>query len=282
MHPEHAQAQGVAVGDDPRTHQGIGGGDARLVDQVAQGLAAGCAAHTAAEVDQGLFGAVDDLGGPGHFLLVEGGDGADGLGLAVGELALIGGDVLGDVHQDGALAAALGDAEGRPHGVGQVLYTADGEVVLGDGHGDALDIGFLEAVPAQKVGGDVAGESHHRHTVHIGGGDAGDQVGGARAAGGQHHAGAAGGTGIAVGRVGRALLVGGQDMGNAVRIFVQFVVQVEHRTPGVAEDGVHPLLTEHLDEDLRTVEQHRFPSSFLFLFSYTLGPQGNKKALAPC
>ena len=154
--------------------------------------------------------------------------------------------------------------------------------MLGDGHGDALDIGFLEAVPAQKVGGDVAGESHHRHAVHIGGGDAGDQVGGARAAGGQHHAGAAGGTGIAVGRVGRALLVGGQDMGDAVRIFVQFVVQVEHRAPGVAEDGVHPLLTEHLDEDLRTVEQHRFPSSFLFLFSYTLGPQGNKKALAPC
>ena len=224
VHPDHPEAERVAVGHHPRAHQGVGGGDARFVDQIAQRLAAGRAADAAAEVDQRLFGPVDDLGRPGHLLLVEGGDGADGLGLAVGELALIGGDVLGDIDQDGALAAALGDAEGRPHGVGQVLDPADGEVVLGDGHGDALDIRLLEAVAAQKVGGHVAGKGHHRDAVHIGGGDAGDKVGGARAAGGQHHAGAAGGAGVAVRRVGRALLVGGQDVGDAVGIFVQLIV----------------------------------------------------------
>ena len=47
-----------------------------------------------------------------------------------------------------------------------------------------------------------------------------------------HHAGAAGGAGVAVGGVGRALLVGGQDMGDAVGIFVQFIVQIEDRAAG--------------------------------------------------
>ena len=272
VHADHPQAEGVIVGHHAGAHQGVGGGDAGLVDQVPQGLAAGSAADAAAKVDHRPLGAVDDVGGPGHFLFVKGGDGADGLGLPGGELALVGGDILGDIHQHRALAAALGDAEGGPHGVGQVLHTADGEVVLGDGHGDALDVGLLEAVPAQQVGGNVAGEGHHGDAVHIGGGDAGDQVGGARAAGGQHHAGAAGGAGIAVRRVGRALLVGGQHMGDAVGILVQFIVEVEHCAPRVAEDGIDPLLAQHLHENLRTVEQHSFPSSF-FLTKHRLGPK---------
>ena len=47
--------------------------------------------------------------------------------------------------------------------------------------------------------GYVAGEGHHGHRVHIGRGNAGDQVGGAGAAGGKDHAGLARGAGVAVG-----------------------------------------------------------------------------------
>ena len=55
--------------------------------------------------------------------------------------------------------------------------------------------------------------------VHIGCGNAGDRLGiwRTRAAGSQHHAGASGGAGIAVCRVSRALLMGGDCMGDAVR-----------------------------------------------------------------
>ena len=56
--------------------------------------------------------------------------------------------------------------------------------------------------------------------------------------------------------------MGGQHVGDPVGVLVQFVVQVQHRAPGVAENGVDALLTEDLDENLRTVEQHVFPSSF--------------------
>ena len=139
--------------------------------------------------------------------------------------------------------------------------------MLGDGHRDALDVGFLEAVLAQALRGHVAGEGHHRHRVHIGGGDAGDEVRCARAAGGQHHAGAARCTGVAVRRVGCALLVGGQHMGDAVGVFVQLVVEVQHCAAGVAEEGVHPLLTEHLHKDLRTVQLHGEFLLFPFPFS---------------
>ena len=77
--------------------------------------------------------------------------GADGLRLFRGELTHRSGDILRDVHQHRAFAAALGDAESRTHGVGQVFDPAHREVVLGDGHRDALDVGLLKAVLAQDI-----------------------------------------------------------------------------------------------------------------------------------
>ena len=276
VHTHHADVHRVAVRHDACGHQSIGGRDLSLFQKVTQGLAAGRRADAAAEVDQRALCAVDDLCRPLDLLFVEGGHGADGLRLFGGELTHRSGDILRDVHQHRAFAAALGDAESRTHGVGQVFDSAHREVVLGDGHRDALDVGFLEAVLAQALRGHIAGESHHRHRVHIGGGDAGDEVRCARAAGGQHHAGAARCTGVAVRRVGCALLVGGQHMGDAVGVFVQLVVEVQHCAAGVAEEGVHPLLTEHLHKDLRTVQLHGefllfpFPFSTLYTFFPTL------------
>ena len=128
--------------------------------------------------------------------------------------------------------------------------------MLGDRHRDALDISLLEGVPAQQRGGHVAGEGNHRHAVHIGGGNAGDKVGGTGAAGGKHHAGAACGAGVAVRRVGRALLMRGQHMADAVGIFIKLIIQIQHGTAGVAEQGVHALLNQHLNENLRTGKFH--------------------------
>ena len=128
--------------------------------------------------------------------------------------------------------------------------------MLGDGHRDALNVGFLKAVLADARGGYVAGKGHQRHRVHISGGDAGDQVGSTRAAGGQHHAGAAGGPGVAVCCMGGSLLVSGEHMGDAVGILIQLIVKIQHCTAGIAKNGIHALLTKNLHKNLRTVQLH--------------------------
>ena len=163
-----------------------------------------------------------------HLLLIIGSHGADRLRLLGGELAHCCGHVLGDIHQHRALAAALCNA----------------------------DVRFLKAVLANAAGGHVAGKGHHGHRVHIGGGNAGNQIGGTRAAGSQHHAGAAGRAGIAVCRVGRALFMCRQHMGDAVGILIQFVVKDQHSAAGVAKKGIHSLLAQDLYKDLRTIQLH--------------------------
>lgn len=128
---------------------------------------------------------------------------------------------------------------------------------------DLPRLGFLKTVLAQRGGGYVAGKGNHRHAVHVSGGDARHKVRRARAAGGEHHARAPCGAGVAVGGVGGALLVGRQDMADAVGIFIKFIVEVQHRTARITEQRVDALLAEHLDENLRTGQKHddfSFPS----------------------
>ena len=265
VHSDHADVHRVTVGHNACSHQSIGGGDLRLVDQVTQGLAGSRAPHAAAKIDQRALGRIDDIGGPLDLLFVVGGHGADLLRLLGSELTDSSGDILGDIHQHRALAATLRNAERRTHGVGQLFYLAHREVVLGDGHRDALDVRLLKAVLAQTGGRHIAGKGDHGHGVHVGSGNAGDQIGGTRAAGGQHHAGAARCAGIAIGRMRSALLVGGQHMVDAVRILIQLVVQVQHSTAGIAEDGVHALFAEDFNKNLRTIQLHGKLLLFLFL-----------------
>ena len=272
VHAQQPQVQRLTVGQHTGCHQGVGGGDLGLGQQVPQRLTARSATDTAAEHHHRLFGGIDHLGGLLDAFLVKVGDGAHRLRRLGGELAGVCGHILGNVHQHRPLAAALGNAEGGTHGVGQILHPADGVVVLGDGHGHALDVGFLKAVLAQQGGGHVAGKGNHRHAVHERGGNAGDQVGGTGTAGGQHHAGAAGGTGITVGSVGGALLMGGQDVPDPVGIFIQLVVQVQNRAAGIAKNGIHALLGQHLDKNLGTCQHHRDPLLFLLYACYEKSP----------
>ena len=122
--------------------------------------------------------------------------------------------------------------------------------MLGNGHRNALNVSFLEAVLAQTAGDNVARKGHHGDRIHVGRGNAGDQVGSTRAAGGQHHTGAARCAGVAIRCMGRALLVGRQHMGDAISVLIQLIVKVEHRTAGIAKDGIHALLTKDLYKNL--------------------------------
>ena len=160
------------------------------------------------------------------------------------ELALGSSNILDDVDHDRAGTAGAGQSEGLTNGVGQVIDVADQVGALGDGHGDAGDVDFLEGVLADEGLGHVAGDEDHGGRIHVSGGDAGGQVAGTGAGGGKAHAHLAGGAGIAVSGVSSALLVGGQDVGDLILIVVEFVIDVQNGAAGVTEHGVNTLLQQ--------------------------------------
>ena len=280
VHTQQPQIVRLAVAQHTGGHKGVGGGHTGLFQQIAQGLAARRTAHAATEVDDGALRLVDHPGSGLDLLLIVAGHSADQLRCLGGELTAGGGDVLRNIDQHGAFAARLGNAEGGAHRIGQILNTADCVVVLGDRHRDALDVGLLKGVLAQQGRSHIAGEGDHRYAVHISGGDAGDKVCGARAAGGQHYTGAAGRAGVAVRSVGGTLLMCGQYMAYTVGIFIQFVIQIQHGTAGIAEQGVNALFDQYLNEDLRTGQFHD-ACSFLLPDTAFRGCVGRHTHMAP-
>ena len=166
-----------------------------------------------------------------------------------------GGDVFWDVDQDGAGPAHAGDRKALTHDVGELVHVADHVVPLGDGHRDARDVDLLEGVLAQNRLAHVAGDGDDGGGVHVGGREAGREVGRAGARGGQAHAHLAGRAGVAVGRMRRGLLMAHKVMLDR-GFLIERVVDVENRAAGVAEDRVDPLLPQAGDDDLCTGEQH--------------------------
>ena len=177
------------------------------------------------------------------------------------KLRLFRGHVLDDVDDDRAGPAGPGDGEGLAHGVRQVADVPHQVVALGDRHGDAGDIDFLEGVLADQRQAHVAGDADDGGRVQIRRGDAGDQVGRPGAGGRKADADLAGRAGIAVRRVAGALFMSRQDMADLVAIGIQLVVYVQNRTARIAEDGIHSLLQQAFQQDFRTVQTHVDPRS---------------------
>ena len=101
------------------------------------------------------------------------------------------------------------------------------------------DVGLLEAVGADQVGADLAGDEDGRDRVHVGVGDRGDQVGGAGAGGGEGDADPARGLGVALGGVAAALLVADLDVLEVG--VVERVVERQARPAGDPEYVLDPL-----------------------------------------
>ena len=106
----------------------------------------------------------------------------------------------------------------------------------------------------------LAGDRDHRRVVHVRRGEAGHQVGGARPRGGDAHARPPARAGVAVGGVGRGLLVPHQHVAEP-GILRQRVVERHDRAAGIAEEQVHALLEQGPAEDLGAGEllRHHTP-----------------------
>ena len=84
--------------------------------------------------------------------------------------------------------------------------------MLGDRHRQSGNVDFLEGIPAEQGSSHLTGDGDDRHGIHIGGGQAGDQIGRAGTGGGDTDADLAGGAGISVRRMHRPLFMHRQDM----------------------------------------------------------------------
>ena len=158
--------------------------------------------------------------------------------------------ILRDVDQHRAGTARISNAERVAQYIGELLHMPDHEIMLGDGHGNARDINLLERVFANQRRADIAGNRNHRDRIHIGSGNAGNQVGRTRPGCRNDNAGLPCCACIAVGCVGRALLMRGQHMADAVAVQVQRVINVQNRAARIAKDRVDALLDQDFDQDL--------------------------------
>ena len=166
-----------------------------------------------------------------------------------------GGDIPGNVHHHGAGAAAAGQYERLPHGVRQLGYIPHKIGGFCDGHGDAGDVHLLKGVLSDEVLRHIAGDKNYRGGIHVCRGNAGGEVRGAGAGGCKAHTHLAGAAGITVRGVGRALLVGGENMGDLPMV-IEGIIYVENGAAGIAEHGIHVLFQQTFDQYLRACEFH--------------------------
>ena len=207
--------------------------------------------HAAAGADEGLLGPGDGLHHPLDLKVVA----LDARLIApdvhrLRVLELFQGLLLhvdGDVDEHRAGAAGGGDVEGLLHHPGDVVGVLHQIAVLGEGGHGPGDVHLLEDVPAQQVAGHLAGDGHHGNGVHVGGGDAGDQVGGPRAAGHHAHSHFSAHAGVARGHVPRVLLGPHQGIRD-LRVLLQGV----HRR-AVSKHVLYILSLQALDQSLRSI-----------------------------
>ena len=157
-------------------------------------------------------------------------------------------DVLRQLDQHRARLLGLGDLEGLAYDLGDVVRLVHRLRPLGDGaeHGDRVHV--LVALLVEALGAGLADEADQRCAVHVGVGDAGHEIGGARAEGAEADARLARQPAIHVGHEGRRLLVPAQDE-------IDVAVHQRHHHVGVlfagnAEDVGHALGFEALDQKI--------------------------------
>ena len=124
--------------------------------------------------------------------------------------------------------------------------------MLGAGACDADRIGLLKCIGTNQMGRHLAGNAHHGNGIHQRIGQAGHRIGGTGAGSNKHNTAFAAGTGIALRRMGRALFVADENMLN-IFLLEQFVINRQHSATRIAENMLHAIIAQRLQDDLSTV-----------------------------
>ena len=246
VHSEHPQRQGVGFRERAQALQR--GRDRRVghFGQRPNFLMRSRINRAAADIQQGPLGFADQLrrtldltrvafhgrleAGDGHFFDRR-------------VVKLSAEDVLGNVYQHRSGPSRPGDMERFGNDAGQLFHVFDQPVVLGDRHGDAGDVGFLERIGADEICLDLARDGDNRHRVHHGVGNGRDQVRRARSRSRKADADFAGGERIAFGHMARTLLVAHQNMLD-VRELVERVIQRDDGPAGITKDRINAFALE--------------------------------------
>ena len=156
--------------------------------------------------------------------------------------------ILGHIHQHRPGPAGHGDTEGFRNHRAQFAGAAHQEVVLGDRHGDAVDIHFLKGVGADHRARHLAGDRHQRNRIEMSVGDGSDEIGRPRPAGRDADLGRAADARHALGDEARALLVAGKHVADLAAH--QRIVERQDGAARNARDGAHTLAFEKAHEQL--------------------------------
>ena len=159
--------------------------------------------------------------------------------------------VLGHVHDHRAGTAAGRDAEGLGDDPQQVLGGPDQEIVLGDGHGQAVGVHLLKGIGADHGQGHLAGDADDRDGVELGVGNGRQGVGRARPGGGEEDRGLARDPGHALGDEPGPLFVPGQNVFD-VAALPQGVIERQIRSARDTGNGPHTLPFQQFDGYFRT------------------------------
>ena len=253
VHAQHVEGQRMRHGEGAQAHESLRHRDlGQLGQRVELGRAVG-RDDAASHVEDGALGSHD---GPRRLLDLAGmalvgrvvGAKMDLVGIVEGPL--LDENVLGQVHVHGTGPSRGRDVKRLLDGHGQIVAVLDEEVVLGRRARDPDIVRFLERVVADQVRRHLAGEGNERDGVHEGVLERRHQVGRGRPRGDEAYSRLARGAGIALGGMTRRRLLANEDVADPFEV-VQHVVDRQHGPSGEAEDEIHTLTLQRLEQDTR-------------------------------
>ena len=179
VHTGHPHVLRVVVGEGAASHQRGDHRNPGELGELLQLLRRARDLHAASDVEHRALGRHDELCGFADLLAVRLGGRTvarevDLVGVVEGRHRLE--SVFRDVDEHRTRPARRRDVERLGHGPRNLIGVRDEEVVLGDRHRDAADVGFLERVRTDGGRRNLAGDRDDRRGVHVGVRDRGDEV----------------------------------------------------------------------------------------------------------
>ena len=212
VHTQHAQELTVRSGVASQTHQCVGHRIIQAPRQPRQDFRTFTLDNAAPGINHRTFGREQQPCRLANLAAVTALSGlirtqTHRFGVVILEFVFGVGQIFGNVHNHRTRSTASGNVK-RLFNNGRDLFGASyHEAVLHNGTRYPHHVGLLKRVFTNKVTLYLPRQHHHGNRIHVSGGNTGNRIGRARARGDQHHARLAGSTGIAIGRMGRRLLV---------------------------------------------------------------------------